>query len=124
MPSEPIANDIRRSLAPSERYADFAYMYDALMLLRRPYHEDLRSSERIGEWLMCVLFPDKPRNYISAMQQFRLGFAGIATNNELQAEFFNSVRQAAIVQSEPISVWTPSLYFSPPPRLRDLNFWY
>jgi hypothetical protein len=124
MPSEPIASNIRASLAPGERYVDFAYMFDALMLLRRPYHENLRSSERVGERLICVIFPDKPQNYISAMQQFRLGFAGIGANEQLQAEFSNSVRQAAIVQTEPIKIWTPSLYFSPPPRLTDLSLWY
>jgi hypothetical protein len=45
MPSERIANDIQRSLAEGERFADFAYLFDALILLRRPFHQDLTVSE-------------------------------------------------------------------------------
>jgi hypothetical protein len=88
--------------------------------MRAPYNQDLTLSERIVGRLLCVLFPDKPERYVRAMQQFRLGFAGVATYPELQAEFSNSVRRAAVTLSRTEQiVWRPSLYFVLPPRLRD-----
>lgn len=129
MPSERIASEIRGSLAEGERFDDFAYMFDALMFLRRPYSQDLSLSEKIVARLECIIFPDKPANYIRAMRQFRLGFADVSSNPERQAEFSNSVRHAAITlrRVEDI-VWRPSLYFALPPRLRELKdireWWY
>jgi hypothetical protein len=120
MPSERIAAQIRDSLAPGERFADFGYLFDAMTFLRAPYNQDLSFSERIVGRVMCVIFPDKPDKYIKAMQQFRLGFAGVATDPELQAEFSNSVRRAAITLRDPLDVvWRPSVYFGLSPRLRD-----
>jgi hypothetical protein len=129
MPSERIASDIRGSLAAGEKFEDFAYMFDALMFLRRPYNRDLSVSERITARIECIIFPDKPAKYVKAMQQFRLGFAGVSFNPERQADFSNSVRRAAITVSrlEDI-VWRPSLYFALPPSLRELKdireWWY
>lgn len=129
MPSDRIVNDIRRSLADGERVGDFSYLFDAMIFLRAPYTQDLSLSERIVGRLLCVIFPDKPEKYTRAMQQFRLGFAGVATEPELQGEFSNSVRRAAITLERPEQiVWRPSLYFALPPRLRDLKdlraWWY
>lgn len=120
MPSDRIVNDIRRSLVDRERFGDFAYLFDALIFLRAPYTPELSLSERIVSRLLCVIFPDKPPNYIRAMQQFRLSFAGVATDSELQGEFSNSVRRAAITLARPQQIiWRPSLYFALPPRFRD-----
>jgi hypothetical protein len=126
MPSERIANDIRGSLVAGVRFEDFAHMFDTMMLLRRPYHpKGLRSSEEIAGRLLCIAFPAKPAKYMNAMQKFRLGFKGVATRPGLQAEFSNSVRQAAISMSRIEQIeWIPSLYFAPPPRLRNLAGWY
>ena len=120
MPSERIANDIRRSLVEGERFDDFAYLFDALLFLRAPYNQELSLSERIAGRLVCVIFPDKPAQYVRAMQRFRLGFAGVSTDPELQGEFSNSVRHAAITLNrlEGI-VWRPSLYFALQPRFRE-----
>jgi hypothetical protein len=86
MPSERTAAQIRDSLAPGERFSDFAYLFDALLFLRAPYNRDLSLSETIVGRIVCVIFPDKPGNYVKAMQQFRLGFAGVATDPELRAD--------------------------------------
>jgi len=120
MPSERIAGEIKNSLAEGEDFADFAYLFDALVFLRAPYNQDLSLSERIVGRLLCVIFPDKPGRYVKAMQQFRRGFAGVAKEPELRAEFSNSVRRAAITldRTDQI-VWRPSLYFVLPPRLRE-----
>lgn len=120
MPSEPTAGEIRRSLAEGEHFEDFAYLFDALIFLRRPYGRDVTVSESVVGRLLCVIFPDKPARYVRAMQGFRLGFFGVSEDRELQAEFSNSVRRAAIALSRPEDiVWRPSFYFSLPPRLRD-----
>jgi hypothetical protein len=129
VPSERTAAQIRDSLAPGERFSDFAYLFDALLFLRAPYNQDLSLSERIVGRVLCLIFPDKPRKYIKAMQQFRLGFAGVATDPELQAEFSNSIRRAAITLTDPQDVvWRPSVYFGLSQRLRDskdlLQWWF
>jgi hypothetical protein len=122
MPSERIANEIQRSLADGERFGDFAYLFDALMFLRAPYNHDFSLSELVVGRLLCIIFPDKPAKYTRAMQTFRLGFSGVSTSPELEAEFSNSVRRAAITLVRPDGiVWRPSLYFSLPPRLRELK---
>jgi hypothetical protein len=129
VPSERTAAQIRDSLAPGERFSDFAYLFDALLFLRAPYNQDLSLSERIVGRVLCLIFPDKPGKYIKAMQQFRLGFAGVATDPELQAEFSNSIRRAAITLTDPQDVvWRPSVYFGLSQRLRDskdlLQWWF
>lgn len=128
MPSERFANDIRRSLAEGELFEDFAYLFDTLVFLRRPYAEGLTLSESVTGRLLCVIFPDKPDRYMRAMQEFRLGFSGVTENRELQAEFSNSVRRAAITVNRPEEiVWRPSLYFSLPQRLRgsrEITQWW
>ncbi len=76
---------------------------------------------------MCVIFPDKPAKYIAAMREFRLHFTDVAADLELQAEFSNAVKHAAITLSRPEAiVWRPQLYFSiSSPRLRDLrDLWF
>jgi hypothetical protein len=125
MPSQRFANEIRQSLAPGERAEDFEYLFDALMSLRTPYNGDNSASEGVTARLLCVLFPDKPQSYIRAMQHFRLAFIGVAAERELQAEFVNSVRPAALKVSTPGEiVWRPGLYFSKPRRLRRLDDWW
>ena len=128
MPSERSANEIRRSLAEGERFEDFAWLYDALVFLRSPYHPDRASSESVVGRILCVLFPDKPDQYKKAMQAFRLGFAGVAENPELQAEFQDIVRRTAITVDRIPIVYRPSLYFYLPLRLREsrtiLKLWY
>jgi hypothetical protein len=126
MPSNRFASEIERSLAPNERYADFAYLFDALLMLRRPYQQNTPQSETITGKLLCVVFPDKPEKYIAAMRQFRLRFMGVASDPELQAEFSNSVKHAALTVSRPEAiVWRPDLYFSIRlQRLRDLTEWF
>jgi hypothetical protein len=125
MPSNRIAGEIERSLAPGENFADFAYLFDTLMLLRQPYHQDLNLSEKVAGRLLCVLFPDKPAKYVGAMREFRLRFADVSNNRELQAEFPNRVRPAAILISRPEDmVWRPSLYFSRSLRFRNLREWF
>src|SRR3712207_8336407 len=50
---------------------------------------------------MCFLLVwPKPRNYVDAMQQFRLLFQGVAESPLLQATFANSVLPAALTRSE------------------------
>ncbi len=57
------------------------------------------------------------------MQQFRLHFAKISLDPTVQAEFANSVRQAALVVTRPEDiVWRPSLYFQYIGR--DREEWY
>jgi hypothetical protein len=129
MPSDNTAREIERSLTEGERYNDFAYLFDALVVMRAPYNQDLSLSERIVGRIICVIFPDKPDKYIKAMQQFRLGFAGVGNDPELQAEFSNSVRRAAITLRDPRDVvWRPSVYFALSPRLRDskdlMGWWF
>ena len=127
MPSNRFVSEIERSLAPRERFADFAYLFDALLSLRRPYHQDTPQSETITGKLLCVIFPDKPAKYIATMREFRLRFTDVATDPELQAEFSNCVKHAAIILSRPEAmVWLPHLYFSiNSPRLRDLrDLWF
>ena len=125
MPSNRIAGEIERSLAPGERFADFACLFDTLMLLRQPYHQDSTLSEKVAGRLLCVLFPDKPAKYLGAMREFRLRFANISTDPELQSEFPNRVKPAAILLARPQDiVWRPSLYFSRSLRFRKLREWY
>lgn len=128
MPSELSASRIRDFLAEGENYDDFAFLFDALlkmrrpyderlnaprMWLRRPYYVNLEMSESIVGWLLCLFVPDKPANYLKAMQQFRIRFKGVSSNAELQAEFYNCVRNAAlVVRRKEDVVWRPSLYFS------------
>jgi hypothetical protein len=122
MPSQHIASEIRQSLAPGERAEDFEYLFDALMSLRAPYNRHNPPSEGVTARLMCVMFPDKPKSYIRAMQQFRLAFSGVANEKELQAEFSNSVKPAALIVNRPDDiVWRPGLYFSKPRRLRRVD---
>ncbi len=128
MPPERIADEIRKSLAEGERFEDFAFMFDALVFLRAPYNTNLGLTEDILKKIICFVLLKKPQNYVRAMQAFRLGFAGVAANPELQGEFSNSVRRAAITVNRPEDVvWRPSLYFALPPRLReqkDLREWW
>jgi hypothetical protein len=126
MPSERSANKMHASLAENEDYVDFAYLFDVLVWLRRPYHEGLEASEDVVGRLLCLLAPKKPANYVSAMQRFRVRFGGVSTSAELQAEFANCVRNAAIIVPRPEDVvWRPSLYFSPSDRLHEgLEGWY
>jgi hypothetical protein len=128
MPSERSANEIRRSLVEGERFEDFAWLYDALVFLRRPYQPDPASSENVVGRIICVLFPDKPDQYKKAMQAFRLGFAGVEENPELQAEFQDVVRRNAMTIDRTPIVYRPSLYFYLSPRLRESRtireLWY
>ncbi len=122
MPSERFAGRIEQSLVKGERFEDFVYLFDALVLLRRPYHQDLKLSEEVVARILCVLVPDKPPKYIRAMQEFRLRFTHVSTEPQLQAEFSNSVRNAALTVRNPREiVWTPSVYFR---AERDLNEWF
>jgi hypothetical protein len=124
MPSEPFASDIRNSLADGERYEDFAYLFDALALMRKPFNEDVSISDGITGKLLCIAFPDKPPQYMAAMQPFRLHFAGVTTKPELKAEFANSVRHAALTVQRPEDiVWQPSLYFFAPTMVGQAG-WY
>jgi len=60
MPSQLFASKITDSLAEGENYDDFAHLFDALLLLRRPHQESLGASETIVGWLLCLFVPDKP----------------------------------------------------------------
>jgi hypothetical protein len=112
MPSARIANDIRRSLAPGETYEDFAYMFDTLLAMRTPSHTDYLLNEQITARLLCVVFPDKPAHYVSSMQQFRMTFAGIANDPDLQMQFSSRVMPAALtVQSLEEITWQAHQYF-------------
>lgn len=125
MPSEHFANRIRESLALGELYEDFAYLFDELVSIRRPYHENAEASKDMVGWLTCLFAPYKPAPYLAAMQRFRMGFQGVSTSHERQAEFSNCVRNAAIMVRQPDDiVWRPSLYFSLPERLTGLEEWF
>jgi hypothetical protein len=126
MLSATIANNIVASLAENERYEDFAYLFEALLWLRRPFHENLELSEAVVGRIVCLLAPDKPRNYVRAMQQFRVQFRGVSTDAELQGEFSNCTRNAAIIVRQPKEVvFRPSLYFSPSERLlKSVESWF
>jgi hypothetical protein len=126
MPSQLFASKITDSLAEGENYDDFAHLFDALLLLRRPHQDSLGASETIVGWLLCLFVPDKPPEYVRAMHQFRMRFRGVSTNAELQAEFYNCVRNAAIVVRRPEDVvWRPSLYFSLARKLHEgLKDWF
>jgi hypothetical protein len=122
MPSEMFADRIKESLAGGERFEDFAYLFDTLVLLRRPYHQDLKLSEEVAGRILCVIVPDKPPKYIDAMQEFRLCFIHVSTEPRLQAEFSNCVRSAALKVRNPKEiVWTPSVYFR---TERHLKKWF
>jgi len=122
MPSEPFAVRIRQSLATNERFDDFAYLFDTLVLLRRPYHENWERSEEIAANLLCVFVPDKPQKYMRAMQEFRLSFRDVSDEPQLQGQFSNSVRNAALTIVSPRQiVWIPSIYFQ---TERDLRYWF
>jgi len=125
MPSNRIAGDIERSLTPGESYADFAYLFDTLMSLRLPYHQDLNVSEKVAGRLLCVLFPDKPAKYVAVMRGFRLLFANVSNDPELQSEFPNRIKPAAILLARPEDIiWRPSLYFSRSLKFRNVPGWY
>jgi len=126
MPAPHIASQIRESLADGERFDDFAYLFDTLMLFRRPYHENQKISENVGGRLLCLFVPDKPTNYVKAMQEFRLRLGGVSTKSDLQAEFANCVRHAALIVSRPEDVvWQPSVYFFLSRRLHEgLGNWF
>ncbi len=97
--------------------------FDTLIRLRQPYQSSLKESEEVTARLLCVFVPDKPKEYRRAMQQFRLHFAKISLDPTVQAEFANSVRQAALVVTRPEDiVWRPSLYFQYIGR--DREEWY
>ncbi len=126
MPSPHIASQIRDSLGYGEKFDDFAYLFDTLMLLRRPYQEDQKMSENVGGRILCLFVPDKPAKYVKAMQEFRLQLAGVSTNSALQAEFANSVRHAALIvnRAEDV-VFQPSMYFFLSGRLYEsLANWF
>jgi len=126
MPSDRIASQIKDYLAFGEKFEDFAYLFDTLMLLRRPYQEDQRTSEIVGGRILCLFVPDKPKEYVNAMQEFRLRFPGVSANSELQAEFANSIRHAALIVGRPEDViFRPSVYFFLPRRLYEsLGNWF
>ena len=122
MPSREYVRKISESLARGERLDDFVCLFDLLVLLRRPYHQDSRLSEEVVAWLLCVFVPDKPQNYVDAMQSFRLRFMHVSTEPQLQAEFSSCVRNAALTVRNPREiVWTPSVYFRAQP---DQNKWF
>lgn len=126
MPSRRFASSIRESLARGENYDDFAYLLDTVIRLRKPYHEDVDASEDIVGWLVCLFVADKPERYVRAMQQFRIRFMGVSTNAELQSEFYDCVRNAAIfVRRKEDVVWRPSLYFTLSRTVHEgLEGWY
>jgi hypothetical protein len=122
MPSDSFAARIQQSLAPGEQYADFAYLFDTLTQLRRPFQREQNFSEEVTGWLLCVFVPAKPEKYRRAMQEFRLRFYKVANEPLLQADFSNRVRNAALTVSNPTSVvWTPSVYFQGD---SDLGEWF
>ena len=124
MPSERFAARIRESLADRERFDDFSYMFDALVALRRPLHEDLSLSEEVSGRILCVIVPDKPARYLRAMQEFRLRFAEVSNEPQLRATFSNCVRPAALTVRTPNEiVWTPSIYFFNP-WMRETKEWF
>jgi hypothetical protein len=136
MASQLFANEITLSLSEGEDFEDFAFMFDTLVWLRGPirvwrgeiipftiegtvWQQLLRASADVAGALVCIVKPYKPESYVSVMRQFRLGFHGIASNKELQAEFPNCIRNAAIAVRRIDDIeWRPSLYFSLPERLR------
>ncbi|MEL7537580.1 MAG: hypothetical protein AAFM91_11070 [Pseudomonadota bacterium] len=113
MPSADIVSQIEKSLVDGERYRDFASMVDTLAALRSPYHDDYVLSERVGAFLLCVLFPDKPDSYTDEIRRFRVAFEGIADNPSTAARFANTVRPAALLVPTPEEIyWDAPLYFS------------
>jgi hypothetical protein len=112
MPSERIANNIKNSLAPGELYEDFAYMFDTVLDMRAPYNSDAVLNEQVTGRLLCVLFPDKPSQYVKSMQTFRLEFTGIANAPDLQKQFATRVTQEALTVKTPADiVWRADQYF-------------
>jgi len=126
MPSGRFAGRIEKSLGAGEEYEDFAYLFDTVLLLRQAYNQDLKLSEEVVGGILCVFTPAKPEKYIRAMQEFRLRFARVSTEPQLQAEFSNCVRNAALTVHNPNEiVWTPSVYFRNPWRAeRVLKDWF
>jgi hypothetical protein len=119
MPSERVAQHISKSLAEGERQEDFECMLDTLTQMRRPYFEtpDKEVVEAGAGKILCLLIWPKPREYVDAMQRFRILFHGIADSPQLQATFANSVLLAALTVGEQVH-YLPSLYFSWEPILR------
>ena len=125
MPSEKFAGRIKESLAPGERYEDFAHMFDTLVQLRRPFHEDPERSEEVVGGMLCIVTPDKPKGYLRAMQEFRLRYAQVSSDPHLQASFSNGIRQAALTVGDRRQiVWTPSAYFVNPWRDEMREGWF
>jgi hypothetical protein len=113
MPSQRAADHIRQSLAEQERQEDFEYLLDALVGMRRPYHPDtdLFQAELAVGTILCWIVIIKPRNYVSAMQEFRVLFRGVAETPQLQGIFANSVRPAALmVRSEAGCHFQPCIF--------------
>ncbi len=112
MPSPLIANKIQDSLAPGETYEDFAYMFDALFSRRGFYNFNIDTNEQVTGRLICIVFPDKPDPYIKAMGLFRMQFAGIANNIDLQVDFSSRIKTEALtVRSTENIIWDADRYF-------------
>lgn len=117
MPSKTIADEIGKRLAPDEKAEDAEYLFDTLFGLRAGSTLTTEQNATLTGGLLCFLVPAKPPNYKAEMQQFRLQFAGVATDSFLQRLFRQSVLPLAITLDEPETnniQWDASLFFKRP----------
>lgn len=115
MPSKTIADEIRKNLAPGEKAEDADFLFDTLFGLRAGSALTTEQNATLAGGLLCFLVPAKPPNYRTDMHQFRLQFAGIATDSSLQQRFRASILPQALALDEPETgkvQWNANLYFA------------
>jgi len=102
----------------------FAYLFDTLMQLRRPFQREQNLSEEVTGWLLCVFVPLNLRNISVPWQEFRKGFYKVATRAILASGLFESrAGSAALTVSTPTSVVVDSIgVFSG--RTANLGEWF
>lgn len=119
MPSKTIADEIRQKLAPGEQVNDAEFLFDALFGLRADSTLTTKQNATFTGGLLCFLVPAKPPKYVAGMRQFRLQFAGIASNLSVQQRFRASILPLALTLDEPDIEkvqWDTSLYFAKQPE--------
>jgi hypothetical protein len=105
MDKRTLAELVRESTAPGESQKDFSRMVNTLVAMQhRPTFvrgptgrlvtpNIPRAAYAINRaWFLCLFLKPKPPEYIEAMHQFRMAFAGIAEDHRLEGIFKASIR--------------------------------
>lgn len=125
MDKQELADLIRESVAEGEDPLDFQAMVQTLvgapakpLLIRTRTQRvlssvDLSYEAALGRaWYLCLFVKPKPPEYVSAMHDFRLRFAGIASSPDLRRVFRSALRPTLlrVNQLDPATL-KPSIYF-------------